>query len=94
MTLFAVLLGLIAWTMCRSALAYLRSPTQSTALVIAANSSVLIWFLLYGIFDAFLDQKRIDPLGLIITLITAWISYRLFLKPAALRTFPNESQTA
>jgi hypothetical protein len=94
MTLFAVLLGLISWKMYRSALAYLRSPTQRTALVMAANSSVLIWFVLYGIFDAILDQKRIDPLGLIITLLIAWISYRLFLKPAALRTFSNESQTA
>ena len=88
MLLLLALTGLVAITMYRSAIAHLRTPNRRTALVVALNSAVLLYFLLHGVLNVVSGEKSVPTIYSSVSVLVAWLAYGLLLKPAALPTFP------
>lgn len=83
------LLGAIGVCLIQPGASHLRQPGIKSALTLASNSSVLVWFIASGLIGAIRGRHYYGQYLFIIALMVAWLSHRFFLKPSALRAFPE-----
>ena len=89
MLLFIAVIGL---SLILSAVRHLKIPSRKSSLTLASNSSVIIWFLVGGLLSATKLKDLMGPAYVGVALGIAFLSYRLYLKPAALLAFPEEEK--
>lgn len=92
--LVVAVFALIDASLIHSAVLHLRSPTRKSALMNASNASVIIWLLLAWLMRESGLRGLIGPMYVLVPLGAAFLVYRLFLRPVALRAFPEDTKNA
>ena len=102
--MLAVLLGfaeIVAVILVSCAITHLKWPNRKSALNLAATTGVLVWLLSLAAFAApalraKLDSKHVLGLGLrcLLPIGFAFLVYRFYLTPSALRLFPAVEKVA
>jgi hypothetical protein len=92
--LLVAVMGIVGVSLMHSAVLHLTSPSRKLALTNAANASIVIWFLLVWLLRELGLREVFGLAFVLVPLLLAFLAYRLFLRPAAHRAFPEDSKNA
>ena len=87
--LLTAVMGLVSVSLIHSAIQHLRSPSRTHALTNAANGALVIWFLVTWLLRNSSLRDSVGPAYVLLPLLVAFAAYRLILRPAARRAFPE-----
>lgn len=82
------LLGCISFVVLKTVRTYFKCPDLVSALGLARNSAVILWFVFFRLFEKTAVKEFSDPLFSLVALLVSYSAYRFLLKPAALAVFP------
>ncbi|CAM3181834.1 hypothetical protein RAHE111665_17690 [Rariglobus hedericola] len=80
-----IIMAIIAVGLIWTALSYFRTPDMKNALSLAVNTSVIIWACLARLTQSTELEKMMGPAHIAVSIVVAYLVYRLGLKPLARR---------
>jgi branched-subunit amino acid ABC-type transport system permease component len=91
---FVAFLALIAVSLAQAGWNHLRKPSRKTALVVAANTSVVIFGIVASAVRSLRLDRSTEPAVGVGAILVAYLVYRWFLRPLAVRSFDSEAKNA
>ena len=85
-----LVVAVLAMSLIMSALSHLKQPEPRTVRSLALNTTIVIWLLAGGLLGVSGLKQVIGPAYIAVAMAVAFLSYRYFLKPVALRFFSAE----